>query len=132
LQNQPLITIEKWVVEVGEENKWDYETEYNSHDREIGIGEGYVKNPYKTLRDGIKNEKMSKYEKRETIDEGGAVVCTCPGATHGDVCHIHGVIEHKKHRQTVTVYPWLPYIGQLVVCIYLPKGEWDGFVMGGI
>jgi len=132
LQNQPLITIEKWVTEVGEENKWDYEAAYNSHPRKLGLGESYVKDTYATRKDVIKNSKIIKYEKRETINENGAVICTCPGATHGDVCHIHGVIENKPHRQTVTVYPWLPYVGQLVVCIYLPNGESDGFVIGGI
>jgi len=27
LQNQPLITVEKWVMELGEENKWDFEAD---------------------------------------------------------------------------------------------------------
>ena len=130
LQNQPLIAIEKWVMELGSENKWDYETEYNSHDRTLGLGEGYVKNPYESLRDEIKNEKTIKYEKRETIDENEPVPNTCCGV--GPSCPLHGVIEHKKHRQTVTVYPWLPYVGQLVVCLYIPNGESDCFVIGGI
>lgn len=136
-QNQPLITIEKWVEEVGEEVKWDYETEYNSHDRKIGIGESYVKKPYAELRDVIKNEKIIKYEKRETIDENEPIPTQCktPGCGHtgiGTPCPLHGIIEYKKHRQTVTVYPWLPYVGQLVICLYLPNGESDGFVIGGI
>jgi hypothetical protein len=130
LQNQPLITIEKWVEEVGEEVKWDYETEYNSHDRKLGLGESYVKDKYPELKDIIKNEKIIKYEKRETISEGEPIPCSC-GAV-GTPCPLHGIIEYKKHRQTVTVYPWLPYIGQLVVCLYLAHGESDGFVIGGI
>lgn len=28
--------------------------------------------------------------------------------------------------------PWLPSVGQFVLCIYLPNGESDGFVIGGI
>jgi len=28
--------------------------------------------------------------------------------------------------------PWLPYVGQFVLCVYLPNGEGDGFVIGGI
>ena len=27
---------------------------------------------------------------------------------------------------------WLPHIGQLVVCLYLPKGKSDGFILGTI
>lgn len=27
---------------------------------------------------------------------------------------------------------WLPHVGQLVLCLYLPNGESDGFVIGGI
>ena len=130
LQNQPLITIEKWVMELGEENKYDYETAYNSHPRDLELGEAYVQTPYAELKDVIKNEKVIKYEKRETISEGSPIPNTCCG--NSPSCPLHGVIEHKKHRQTVTVYPWLPYVGQLVVCLYLPNGESDGFVLGGI
>lgn len=27
---------------------------------------------------------------------------------------------------------WLPAVGQAVLCLYLPNGESDGFVIGGI
>ena len=30
------------------------------------------------------------------------------------------------------VEPWLPEVGELVLCLYLPHGEGDGFVLGGI
>ena len=39
LQNQPLITVEKWVEELGTENKWDYEAYYNSQGRGLNLGE---------------------------------------------------------------------------------------------
>lgn len=141
LQNQPLITIEKWVEELGSEEKWSYETEYNSHNRGLGLGESYVKKEYAQMKDVIKNEKIIKYEKRETINENGAIeclnehpdVCDVPGCgAPMQQCPIQGIIEYKKNRQTVTVYPWLPYVGQFVVCLFLPNGESDGFVLGGI
>ena len=141
LQNQPLITVEKWVEELGSEAKWNYETEYNSHDRGLGLGEAYVKKEYADMKDVIKNEKIIKYEKRETINENGAIECLnghpdeCDAPGCGapmQQCPIHGIIEYKKNRQTVTVYPWLPYIGQFVVCLFIPNGESDGFVLGGI
>ena len=99
IQNQPLITVEKWVEESDSEVEWDYSAEYNSQDRGLGLGETYIKSNYTEMKDVINNEK---------------------------------IIDNKKHRQTVTVYPWLPYIGQFVVCLFLPNGESDGFVLGGI
>jgi hypothetical protein len=150
IQNQPLITVEKWVEEVGEEVKWDNETEYHSVDRGLGLGESYCKGELAEVRqyeggayetymthkpDVIKNEKVIKYEKRETISEGSPIVCDGGhegGTCSVSACPIHGIIEYKKNRQTVTVYPWLPYIGQFVLCVYLPSGESDGFVLGGL
>jgi phage baseplate assembly protein gpV len=45
--------------------------------------------------------------------------------------HTHdGKTESHTHELTIT--PWLPNVGQLVVCLYLPNGESDGFVLGGI
>lgn len=38
----------------------------------------------------------------------------------------------RNDKTLIKVYPWLPYIGQFVVCLYLPNGESDGFVLGGI
>lgn len=38
--------------------------------------------------------------------------------------------EAEEH--TLTIRPWLPYVGQFVLCLYLPNGESDGFVIGGI
>lgn len=116
LQNQPLITIEKWVTEEGAENKWNCSARYASADRKLGLGESYTK----AAPDVISNSKTIKYEKTEGIPQPAP---SCP---------LTGVIENKSHRQTVTVYPWLPYIGQLVLCIYLPVFNGDGFVLGGI
>lgn len=32
----------------------------------------------------------------------------------------------------VTAKPWMPEVGQWVLCIFIPDGEGDGFVLGGI
>lgn len=138
IQNQPLITVEKWVEELGTENKWDYEAHYNSHNRGLDLGERYESDSYESLKDVIKNEKIIKYEKRETINENMPIQClsgcsqACACGAPIQQCPIQGVIENKKHRQTVTVYPWLPFVGQMVLCLFLPNGESDGFVLGGI
>lgn len=116
LNNQPLITVEKWVQEEGAENKWNIQASYASADRKLGIGESYsTESP-----DVIQNEKVIKYEKTKGIPENAV---SCP---------LTGVIEEKKNREIVKVYPWLPYVGEMVLCIYLPNGDGDGFVIGGI
>ena len=101
LQNQPLITVEKWV----DGAKWNYDAKYASIDRKLGLGESYTK----AAPDVITVER--------DIDYKGP---------------LHGVDETKAHKHVMTVYPWLPYIGQFVLCLYLPNGESDGFVLGGI
>lgn len=101
LQNQPLITVEKWV----DGAKWNYDAKYASIDRKLGLGESYTK----AAPDVIAVERAIDYK-----------------------CPLHGVDETKSHKHVMTVYPWLPYIGQFVLCLYLPNGESDGFVLGGI
>lgn len=40
--------------------------------------------------------------------------------------------ETQEHTHEIIISPWLPSVGDLVLCIYLPNGGSDGFVMGGI
>ena len=101
LQNQPLITVEKWV----DGAKWNYNAQYASIDRKLGLGESYTK----AAPDVITVERALDYK-----------------------CPLHGVDETKTHKHVITVYPWLPYIGQLVLCLYMPNGDGDGYVLGGI
>lgn len=30
------------------------------------------------------------------------------------------------------IRPWIPKVGQWVLCIFMPDGEGDGFILGGI
>lgn len=39
--------------------------------------------------------------------------------------------EQHTHTLHMEVHPWLPYVGQWVVCIFAPEGGGDGFVIGG-
>lgn len=102
LQNQPLITITK--TENGSE--WDFEAQYNSVDRGLKLGESYVK---RSKPDYIKLQRDIDYQ-----------------------CPLHGIDETKHHSHIVKIYPWMPYIDEMVVCIYLPFGDYHGFVLGGI
>lgn len=38
----------------------------------------------------------------------------------------------ESHTHGVTVAPWLPSPGETVLCVFLPNGDGDGFVIGGI
>ena len=91
------------VVKTENGGKWDYEAHYASAPRNLGMGESYTK----ATPDTIKNSRAIDYK-----------------------CPLHGVDETKQHEQIIKVYPWLPFIGQTVVCLYRANG--DGFVVGGI
>lgn len=43
-----------------------------------------------------------------------------------------GDAAFEAHRHNVTISPWLPSPGDFVLCIFLPNGDGDGFVIGGI
>lgn len=35
-------------------------------------------------------------------------------------------------EREVKIKPWIPKVGQWVLCIFKPDGEGDGFILGGI
>ena len=41
-------------------------------------------------------------------------------------------LDHQTWEHEMILRPWLPYIGQTVVCVYLPVRNADGFVIGGL
>ncbi|WP_143145338.1 hypothetical protein [Tepidibacter thalassicus] len=108
IQNQPLIVYKKWSVDNSVEGD-----EPNTI-KEIDITEEI--NPdyeaiYHSANQNLNiNEKYAKYSGR--IYEPDYI--------------------KNVDKTLIKVYPWLPYVGQLVLCIYLPNGESDGFVIGGI
>lgn len=85
--------------------KWKYDAEYATYDRGIGLGETYDK----SFPDVINNEITLEYR-----------------------CPEHGVDETKTHREKITVRPWMPFIDQSVLCLYIPLGKYDGFILGGL
>jgi hypothetical protein len=129
LQNQPLIAIKKWKedksvpgekpdeiekIDIEEEANPKWEAIYHSVHRELSINEKYgngkiVDERLYEVEPGVKNiQKIRLTEKPDFIKE-----------TEGE-------------KTLIKVYPWLPYIEQTVVCLYLPTGESDGFVIGGL
>lgn len=43
-----------------------------------------------------------------------------------------GAAAYEEHTHELIIRPWLPSVGQFVLCIFLPNGESDGFVIGGV
>lgn len=43
-----------------------------------------------------------------------------------------GDAAFESHKHDLKIKPWLPSVGDYVLCLLLPKGEGDGFVIGGI
>ena len=43
-----------------------------------------------------------------------------------------GDASFAEHAHKVTISPWLPSTGDYVLCLYIPTGDGDGFVIGGI
>lgn len=39
--------------------------------------------------------------------------------------------DGKNVNVQLSVKPWMPTVGEMVVCLYLPNGE-DGFILGGV
>lgn len=43
-----------------------------------------------------------------------------------------GEAAYEEHTHELIIRPWLPCVGQFVLCLFLPNGESDGFILGGI
>ena len=43
-----------------------------------------------------------------------------------------GEAAFESHTHGLKISPWLPSPGDFVLCIYLPRDDGDGFVIGGV
>lgn len=43
-----------------------------------------------------------------------------------------GDAAFERHKHDLSIKPWLPSTGEFVLCVLLPNGDGDGFVIGGI
>lgn len=40
--------------------------------------------------------------------------------------------EKKEHKHKLSIHPWMPRIGEIVLCIYDDSFNADGYVIGGM
>ena len=40
--------------------------------------------------------------------------------------------DGKNVNVQLSVKPWMPTVGEMVVCLYLPNSGEDGFILGGV
>lgn len=107
------ITALKNIVRVG------WVSSVNAADRTARVifkdkGETFVSGPLKIL----KNQPFIPGANgvQQTEEESGGI----------------GDASFEKHSHKLKISPWLPETGEFVLCIYLPNGDGDGFVIGGI
>lgn len=85
--------------------KWEMEAAYGTYDHTLGIGETYRKG----FPDEIENTITLEY-----------------------YCPEHGAEDVKVHQERVVIRPWMPYVDQMVLCVYMPYGKYEGYVLGAI
>lgn len=90
------------VTNKNDNKKWEYEAQYVQFDRKLGIGEKYIKEYPDIIKTKING---------------------CPTAPTHSQC---------TQEQEIKIYPWLPYVGQKVLCLFITGGDGDGFILGGI
>jgi hypothetical protein len=114
LQNAPTIAAERRTGNPGGEETRGYAAKYHCADRKLGLGETYVKGTRTAEREYAGGAYGVFQTAEPDVIEAGS-----------------GSESPEESRLTVKVYPWLPYIGQLVLCAFLKNGGGDGFVLGG-
>ncbi|MDR1705892.1 MAG: hypothetical protein LBS19_14585 [Clostridiales bacterium] len=128
-QNLPLIVIKSWdedrsipgegpdeikeiIIDEGVNPR--FESIYHSVHRNLGLNEKYAKGDEVEERlyevePGVKNKQK---------------ICMTSEPDY--------IKEMEGDKMLIKIYPWLPYIDQIVICLYLPSGGSDGFVIGGL
>lgn len=43
-----------------------------------------------------------------------------------------GTAAYERHKHDLTVKPWMPRVNAVVLCLYLPVWNGDGFILGEI
>ena len=112
IQNTPLIT----VINTDSGVPWKHRFQYVQFDgREMKLEDDYRKSFPDILQ---AEEYKEEYIGKETFRK-----------KYPDYLETW---NDSGQKQEIRVFPWIPYIGQWVLCIFKPDGEGDGFIIGGI
>lgn len=112
IQNTPLIT----VINTEGGTPWKHRFKYVQYDgREMKLEDNYRKSFPDILQ---VEEYKEEYIEKETFQK-----------EYPDYLETW---NDTGQKQEIRVFPWIPYIGQWVLCIFKPSGEGDGFIIGGI
>lgn len=69
---------------------------------------------------------------RVKIQEQGIVTGDLKIAQNAPTAEIEMISGTCEAKYKVIVEPWTPKVGEWVLCLFLPGGEGDGFILGGI
>ena len=78
----------------------------------------------------VSNTPEVTLEKQASEDNGASLLSDSGESEEGGVTQIIQIIQCPGC--TIKVEPWKPKIGQWVLCLLIPKGDGDGFIIGGI
>jgi phage baseplate assembly protein gpV len=73
-----------------------------------------------------------KFDDKNGMISGELQILYRPSTVITDLTELTFNGEVKSHKHEVKVEPWTPAIGDMVVCLYKPDGDGDGFILGGI
>ncbi len=112
IQNTPLIT----VINTDGGVPWKHQFNYVQHDgRRVELEDSY-REAFPTI---LQEEYYQKeYTGRETFEK-----------KYPDYLKTW---NDAGQMQEIRVFPWIPYIGQYVLCLFIPDGDGDGFIIGGV
>lgn len=44
----------------------------------------------------------------------------------------NGELQTESHSHPAYVTEWVPKVGNMVLCVFIPDGDGDGFILGGV
>lgn len=85
--------------------------------------------------DSVDKEKRTarvRFEDKDNLISGELIVLKNQPTVIIEETALTYNLETKTHTHQKEISPWLPDIGQIVLCLYLAMDNADGFVIGGI
>ena len=80
----------------------------------------------------ISNVNSAKMTARVKIQDQGIVTGDLKIVQNPPTAEIKIISGSCGAECEVIIKPWIPKVGQWVLCLFKPDGEGDGFILGGI